>query len=312
MTAQVPASPGTHGSDSGGELPRGQPRMTHRRVDVRLPHAAQLLAIGASFCCEYALLDQPGGHLPVHVSTVCGAIAFCLLFTQMRLADDIADVEDDVVDATAAVRHRARHRIAAALAIAVILTLALSWWSAAAVAWAAAASAAIVIGPLAVRRLRHRIWPARFLLSELGPALAMAYVYPTWAASAGHGMALWRAWPAPALFWAAYQSWKFQRKIGTSEYQPYGVSDHVARRILAILAVFATIDAATGSWLAGWSPLVPISIGALSAITVRTTALGEARQRAIISRGPAGLAFSAGLVVCVVVSLFLAHIGIKV
>jgi hypothetical protein len=242
-------------------------RQTSHYLATRFPPGTHGVAVLATFASAYALYWRAtgaGGGWAV----LSGAATFVLLFLQMRLVDDLDDSASDAQGASVAEVRRRRRALLGALAavIATICALNAAWPAACALALAAVALT--LLTPFVLRRCLIR---RRFLLGvayESAPGLVLMYAYVFWKDTSGQSLPVGAVAAATALLWGGYEFWKFSRKIGLPEFQPYDLSWGGAVGVLRGLLVVVAAAAITLSALTRLSPALPLYSLALCAAFV--------------------------------------------
>lgn len=279
----------------------------------RYPLHSNGAAVLTCFLCSAGVYELSApGRASVEPGELAGAATSVLLFLQLRLADDLADLAHDLpADTAAADRQAARRWFVGAIILTCLAVVALN------IAWPKAAAAAMasmtlaVLTPLVLKRVLRE---NRLLLApcyEAAPLLVFIYGYVLWSEATG------RHSPAPVVagmvltLWAGYEFWKFSRKVGQDAYQPYGFGPSALRvTLLLLLAASAAGDLliAVGAGLSpfffAYSCLVPAGYAVWMALRwPRSGAEGHA--------GWQGPSFVASLLVALLVEAGLAALELR-
>src|SRR5262245_32721019 len=109
-----PASPLTVAAHRSGLIPAA--KIVGRAVG-RVPFATQAIPIAGAFLCSYLLYGRLAGEsTALGWGVLGGLVSFIALFAQLRLIDDLDDVERDHPAGTDAGRSALRARLLAGLA----------------------------------------------------------------------------------------------------------------------------------------------------------------------------------------------------
>ncbi|MGF6873759.1 hypothetical protein [Paraburkholderia sp. MM5477-R1] len=204
----------------------------------RLPLAADAVPIAGAFVCSLLLYGriagvaiEPGWRL------LAGLASFFLLFVQLRLIDDLDDLERDYPTGHALSARRAR--LIASLAASAILLVALNAGMGHARTAAAAATALAFAAPFVFKRLL----PTNALLClpvfEGAPFAIFIYGFFLWRDVAGRELSFYVVVCVAGSMWTGYEFWKFSRKVGTTALQPYLLSARAIRVALNALLILA-------------------------------------------------------------------------
>lgn len=207
-----------------------------------MPFAAQTIPIAGAFLCSYLLYGRLAGESTgLDWRVLGGIVSFIALFAQLRLIDDLDDLERDhpAGQCTAARRSALRTRLLAGLATCMTLIIILNFAKGRALMAAAAATALGLAAPFGFKRLFPRSLAVGSLVFEGAPFIVFAYCYFFWRDLGGRELPLAAAGCVAVLFWTAYQFWKFSRKVHTTAMQPYFLSPHGIRAALTALLVLA-------------------------------------------------------------------------
>jgi hypothetical protein len=218
------------------------------RSVVRAPLVSQTLALAGAFVCSHLLYGRIAGEQSALDWTVLvGLGSFLALFAQLRLIDDLDDLEPDhpVARSTDAQRSSPRARLIAALAACLVLVTSLNFAKSHALLAAAAATVLAFAAPFAFKRIFPRSLAIGSLVFEGAPFLIFAYGYFFWRDAGGPGLGFGAAMCVAALFWTGYEFWKFSRKVHTDAMQPYFLSPSAIRVALnAFLLVSLALNVA--------------------------------------------------------------------
>lgn len=208
----------------------------------RMPLAAEAVPIAGAFVCSLLLYGriagvaiEPGWRL------LAGLASFFLLFIQLRLIDDLDDLERDYPagHALLARREARRTRLVASLAASAILLVALNTGMGHARTAAAAATALAFAAPFVFKRLLPT-HPLLCLPVFEGAALAIfMYGFFLWRDVAGRELSFYVVVCVAGSMWTGYEFWKFSRKVGTTALQPYLLSARAIRVALNALLILA-------------------------------------------------------------------------
>ncbi|MGF6613029.1 hypothetical protein OKW45_008017 [Paraburkholderia sp. WSM4175] len=208
----------------------------------RMPLTAEAVPIAGAFVCSLLLYGriagvaiEPGWRL------LAGLASFFLLFVQLRLIDDLDDLERDhpAGHALLARREARRTRLVASLATSAILLVALNAGMGHARTAAAAATALAFAAPFVFKRLL----PTHPLLClpvfEGAPFAIFMYGFFLWRDVAGRELSFYVVVCVAGSMWTGYEFWKFSRKVGTTGLQPYLLSARAIRVALNALLILA-------------------------------------------------------------------------
>lgn len=202
-----------------------------------------VLPLLLAFACSSTIYVELHGAAPAK-SAVVGAVTFLLLFVQLRLIDDLDDLDRDHA---AQDREALGRRLRLTLPCVLALLFALNAGRGAALAAVAVGSALSYLGPFVVKRAlppRPVFLGLAFLVFEGAPASFFAYVYVYWLESAPSSTARLGA-SVTVVFWLAYEFWKFSRKAHLVAFQPYFLGARGLRKALtALLACAAAANLA--------------------------------------------------------------------
>jgi hypothetical protein len=217
-----------------------------RRPVPHLPLAllCQAGAIVGAFLCSYLLYGRiAGDSAALDWSLLVGAGTFVTLFAQLRLIDDLDDLERDhpIGQWTAARRSALRARLLASLAACVTLIAILNFGKWHALMVAAAATALAFAAPFGFKRLFPRSLAVGSLLFEGAPFLILVYCYFFWRDAGGPELPFAAAACVSGLFWAGYEFWKFSRKVHTNAMQPYFLAPQGIRAALNAFLVLVLV-----------------------------------------------------------------------
>ncbi|WP_429355000.1 hypothetical protein [Paraburkholderia sp. 32] len=196
------------------------------------------MPIAGAFVCSLLLYGriagvaiEPGWRL------LAGLASFFLLFVQLRLIDDLDDLERDYPTGHALSARRAR--LIASLAASAILLVALNAGMGHARTAAAAATALAFAAPFVFKRLL----PTHPLLClpvfEGAPFAIFMYGFFLWRDVAGRELSFYVVVCVAGSMWTGYEFWKFSRKVGTTALQPYLLSARAIRVALNALLILA-------------------------------------------------------------------------
>jgi hypothetical protein len=222
---------------------------------ARLPVASVLLPLTLAFLCSHALNSGGAARVDLNWALFRGLATFLLLFVQLRLIDDLDDLEADLRALRASApppppRIRARLRAALVVVFSLLLTLNAAHGATLAIA-VVAATLLSYAGPFGIKRhlpARPPVLVLAFVVFEGAPACFFAYVSLNAGAGASPGAGTAIAVPCLAAFWLAYEYWKFSRKAHLPASHPYLLSRRGVRRALtALMVVAAAANAALAS-----------------------------------------------------------------
>jgi hypothetical protein len=232
----------------------------------RMPLASEAVPIAGAFVCSLLLYARIAGvAVEPGWRALAGLASFFLLFVQLRLIDDLDDLERDYPagHALSARREARRTRLVASLAAIAILLVALNIGMGHARTAAGAATVLAFAAPFVFKRL----FATRPLLClpafEGAPFAIFTYVYFFWRDMAERELSFSIVVCVAGLMWSGYEFWKFSRKVGTTALQPYHLSPRgirVALNALLILALGINVALAR---LAGLSQMYSIYAAAL-------------------------------------------------
>jgi hypothetical protein len=200
------------------------------------------VAIAGAFLCSYLLYGRVAGDGAAFSWSVIGGVgSFIALFAQLRLIDNLDDLERDhpAAQCTAAWRSALRVRLLAGVAACVVFIATLNLAQVHALMAAAAATALAFAAPFAFKRLFPRSLVVGFLVFEGAPFLIFAYCYFFWRDAGGPALPFVAVACVAGLFWTGYEFWKFSRKVHTAAMQPYFLSPGGIRAALNVFLVLA-------------------------------------------------------------------------
>jgi len=212
------------------------------RAVLRLPLASQTIPIAGAFLCSYLLYGRIGGDNTTLGWNLLGGIgSFVTLFVQLRLIDDLDDLERDhpASKYNPLQRSALRARLLASLAACATLISILNFSKWHALMAAAAATALAYMAPFGFKRLFPRGLVAGSLVFEGAPFLIFTYCYFFWRDAGGRQLRSVAAACVAGLFWTGYEFWKFSRKVHIAAMQPYFLSPRGIRAALNALLVLA-------------------------------------------------------------------------
>ncbi|MGF6919716.1 hypothetical protein [Paraburkholderia sp. 40] len=208
----------------------------------RMPLAAEAVPIAGALVCSLLLYGriagvavEPGWHV------LAGLASFFLLFVQLRLIDDLDDLERDYPAGHALLgrREARRTRLVASLAASAMLLVALNTGMGHARTTAAAATALAFAAPFVFKRLL----PTHPLLClpvfEGAPFAIFMYGFFLWRDVAGRELSFYVVVCVAGSMWTGYEFWKFSRKVGTAALRPYHLSARAIRVALNALLILA-------------------------------------------------------------------------
>lgn len=212
------------------------------RIYDKIPLRAQLVPIILAFVCSYMLYGRIAGKIEIGLSAFGGLLTFILLFAQMRLIDDLDDLEHDLPGDQESSRRRRgfrRRGLLIGLLACIAGIIALNVGHPESLLAALLATAVNYAAPFGVKR-HTRSLAFGFIVYEGAPALIFAYVYFFWrdslnAAALGPAVVV----AVVSVFWAGYEFWKFSRKVHSDAMQPYLLSTGGIRRSLTAFLGFA-------------------------------------------------------------------------
>ncbi|MGF6415675.1 hypothetical protein [Paraburkholderia sp. MM5482-R1] len=208
----------------------------------RLPLAADAVPIAGAFVCSLLLYgriagvaSEPGWRL------LAGLASFFLLFVQLRLIDDLDDLERDYPagHALLARREARRTRLVASLAASAILLVALNAGMGHARTAAAAATALAFAAPFVFKRLLATHPLLCLPVFEGAPFAIFMYGFFLWRDVARRELSFYVVVCVAGSMWTGYEFWKFSRKVGTTALQPYLLSARAIRVALNALLILA-------------------------------------------------------------------------
>lgn len=220
-----------------------------RAILRRLPLRSQAAPLLGAFVCSVFIYDRIGASSGASAegrsagAFAAGIATFVLLFVELRLADDLDDLErdhqGDSPGSAGAVPSK-RRRILGAIAATLALIAALNLGRPGALLAAAAAIATIFAAPFVFKR--HL--PDQMLLGSVafegGPLLCFLYPYFWWSGAAPPARAPFASVAAVAgALWVGYEVWKFSRKLHTDAMQPYLLKPTGVRVALSVFFLLA-------------------------------------------------------------------------
>jgi hypothetical protein len=293
-----------------------------RRYVQRTFTLPRVLVIGLTFCSLYFLYQRTSGASdPLRWSDAWPGLAtFYLLFLQLRLVDDIADVDVDHHPRTP-VRNlrRVRRSLWGGLLLATIVVALLNRdrLSLAVALSALACMLATYLGFKTKARGSEAQGGLRtlggFLLSaayEVAPFLMFLYVYFSWAALSNRSLSI----PVPlvftAVFWAGYEFWKYSRATSLKG-DARGFAAAEPRVVLVAILCISFVSQLAAYWLARLPSSYPFYASALclgfAVILWRSKSGSGGRDAANPWRARSGLLFvvalNLGLLVAAMLSM---------
>lgn len=209
----------------------------------RMPLAAEAAPIAGAFVCSLLLYGRIAGvALEPGWRALAGLASFFLLFVQLRLIDDLDDLERDYPagHALAARRAARRARLVAGLAAAALLLVALNIGMKHARIAAAAATALAFAAPFIFRRLFATKPPLLCLPAfEGAPFAIFTYAYFFWRDMTGRELSAIVVVCVAGSMWTGYEFWKFSRKLGSTAAQPYRLPARAIRFALNAFLLLA-------------------------------------------------------------------------
>ncbi|OLF15947.1 hypothetical protein [Actinophytocola xanthii] len=228
------------GARTGGPRTGSVSRAVRGYLASRFPLPTQGTAIVLTFVSAQLLLDRAVGPVGLRWTGVLGVASFVLLFLQLRLVDDIDDLEQD----GGAAGHT-RSGLTYGWLTVVVGIVALNLLYPPALGGALAAVALTVLTPFWVkRRLTTRRVPLAVCYETI-PLVVMAYPVLFWLSEGGVAPAAAPTAAVVVLFWAAYEFWKFSRKAPDLDYRPYRLGRDGVRAVLLALLCCAAACVAT-------------------------------------------------------------------
>jgi hypothetical protein len=226
-----------------------------RRAVLRVPLVRQAVPIAGAFLCSYLLYGRIAGDSATPGWNLLGGIVTLLaLFAQLRLVDDLDDLERDhpAGQCSPARRSALRIRLIAGIVACMTLIVILNFTRWHALIAAAIATALTFAGPFGLKRLFPRALALGSVVFEGAPFLIFAYCYFFWRDAGGAALPFVAAASVAGLFWTGYEFWKFSRKVHTAAMQPYFLSP---RGIRASLNAYLVLALATNLALARFAGL---------------------------------------------------------
>jgi hypothetical protein len=206
--------------------------------------ASRAMPIAGAFLCSYLLYARIAGESAAFGWSLLGGVGSLLaLFAQLRLIDDLDDLERDhpAAQCTARGRSALRTQLLASFAACMVCIAILNFAQRRALMAAAAATALAFLAPFGFKRLFPRGLAAGFLVFEGAPFLIFAYCYFFWRDAGGPALPFVAAACVTGLFWTGYEFWKFSRKVHTAAMQPYFLSPRGIRAALNVYLVLALV-----------------------------------------------------------------------
>ncbi|WP_233859731.1 hypothetical protein [Paraburkholderia sp. HD33-4] len=208
----------------------------------RMPLAAEAVPIAGALACSLLLYGRIAGvAIEPGWRVLAGLASFFLLFVQLRLIDDLDDLERDYPAGRAllARRETRRTRLVAGLAATAILLVALNLGMGHARTAAGAATGLAFAAPFVFKRL----FATRPLLClpafEGAPFAIFTYGYFLWRDLTGRELSFGAVVCVAGLMWTGYEFWKFSRKVGSTALQPYHLPARGIRIALNALLIMA-------------------------------------------------------------------------
>jgi hypothetical protein len=283
-----------------------------RYVQRRFPVQTLGVAIVFAFSCGYAMYGRISGHQTVGVGTFTSAVTQLVLFLQLRLIDDIADLPDDTHGAQldASLLGYSRNHLCHGLVATVIFIVLLNVASPLAAAVALSGTGLAVAGTFV---LKPALTPAGSqeahttgsvgsngvlaVFFEGAPFAMLLYGYLKWSFITGATVESIDVVAVTGCFWAQYEYWKYSRAMERPAWAPYGLTWRAARTVLVgILAVGLACQLATLSlidaprWSLGYAALSSVGFACW---TLLVSPRGGGPALLARRRGLAGIAYVA-------------------
>jgi hypothetical protein len=238
----------------------------------RFPLKSLGVALAVTFLCAYLVYGSAAGHQEFGIGTILGAASFVLLFLQLRIIDDLDDVESSKSpeESGGQIRQRKLQLVAGLLATTLLL-VAMNWNSQALPA-ALAATALMIVNPFILKdgvkkyitkpsdpdQLTTGSVIMDLLLAipyEGVPALLVLYIFYAWTAVTQKTLPSGVIIAVTATFWALYEIWKYSRLLARPDWRPYGLGWKAGKILLMSLLLVAAILQLVTARLSGLSPI---------------------------------------------------------
>lgn len=218
--------------------------------------ASGAIPIAGAFLCSYLLYGRIAGDGIAFGRSLLGGVGTLIaLFAQLRLIDDLDDLERDhpAAQFTPAWRSALRARLLASVVACMVFIATLNFAQGRALMAAAAATALAFAAPFGFKRLFPRSLAVGFLVFEGAPLLIFVYCYFFWRDAGGRALPFVAAACVAGLFWAGYEFWKFSRKVHAVAMQPYFLSPRGIRAALNVYLALALVANLAVAHFAGLS-----------------------------------------------------------
>jgi hypothetical protein len=216
--------------------------------------ALGILVIGATFWCNYAVYQRISGVSSIALQAVGGLTTFYLMFLQLRLIDDLADLDSDLRNALRPLPVRGRTLRSGLLAGLGATIMAVALLNQALITCSIALLAVFMM-LLSDLVLKKRIgsavatsawtvatrWLTLVIFYEGAPFLIFLYVYYAWASSSGTVVSPKVYLVVTTLFWTGYEFWKYSRHIVRPDWNSYRVEWAATRSALFVILVISFI-----------------------------------------------------------------------
>ena len=217
------------------------------KLALRYLHARfHLLVVGpaliAVFYAMFSALSRAAPGTVWLTPALAGVVAFTLQFLQMRLADDLDDVEMDIpAPSSAAECSKFRCRLQVGFLASFLLGAALcAPWPVLLVGHCVVTLAVLL--PFAVKQLGCVHRGVLAIAFEATPAALFTFVYVAWYVCTGRALPTLSVSAVIAPFWCAFEFWKLTRKIGDApRMQPYFLQPAGLRTAATALLVVALV-----------------------------------------------------------------------
>ena len=293
-------------------------------LNRRFPLQSLGVALAVTFLSAYLIYGRASGHLVLGIGTILGAATFVLLFLQLRIVDDLDDVDSarGPDDSERQIRLR-KLQLTSGLIATTCLIAALNWGSSA-LAVALSATALMIINPFVLKNgvKKYITKPSdadQLTTGSLGmdlllaifyegvPVLMVLYIYYKWSALTQTSSPRILILSVTCTFWALYEIWKYSRFLTRPDWHPYGLHWTGAKVLIVCLFLVAAATQVMTALLSGLSMMYSTYVLVLTSlfiVFVWQTAPSAARDKRAKLRALAGLAYVGAVDLGILVAVF--------
>ena len=219
-----------------------------------LPLRKQLLPIILMIITAWLLYPRIGGvGIRFGWGFVSSLLTTLLLFIQLRLVDDLDDLEEDHLHQSGEARDQLRQRLKRTLCAIPVMMLLLNFDYPGVLLTIVITTLLSYAAPFYVKRYCHSMLFGS-LVYEGAPAMIFVALYFSWHDSLGGPMLSATAVVAVTLlFLSGYEFWKFSRKVHSTAMQPYLLPPDKIRLALNLMLLFSLLINSAVAAVAGLS-----------------------------------------------------------